>query len=220
MNNRKNGTINVLEDRLRAADERLLREPLIQDALKAYRMLENEGCDMDVAQGYIVRAVKHKSGNHGPRFYGPPTGQRISRQLRRTTQLLKKLAKRIEGLREIWGFKKHMMEADAYHVPEQLWSIAQRVSSISTKGFQEWHPQREALLDLLDLVRRSTGRYHYGEVSLLLNAEQIQRAVALRFDVDSLKMIVQRDRQRQMHGWKVIELPESTSRSEEPNYFA
>ena len=92
-----------------------------------------------------------------------------------------------------------MAEADCVHIPEELEEIASRLSRLRVKGYADWHPQREVILDLLDHVRSSTGRYHYVEVSILINAEVAWRALKrgevppeIRHDVDSLKMIVQR----------------------------
>jgi hypothetical protein len=121
----------------------------------------------------------------------------ISRQLT-------KLANQAAEFRKIWGFWEHMVDADAIHVPEELMNIAARVSCLSTTGFGDWFPQREAILDLLELVQTATGRPHYVEVSLLINAELVWAAAKhgrpipdMAFDPDSLKMIVKRAKQRQ-----------------------
>jgi hypothetical protein len=97
-----------------------------------------------------------------------------------------------------------MVDADAVHVPEELGKIATRLSCVRTEGFGDWFPQREAIIDLFEVVRKTTGRAHYAEVSLFINAALVWQATKngreipdREFDADSLKMIVKRDKQRQ-----------------------
>lgn len=54
-----------------------------------------------------------------------------------------------------------MTDAEAFRVPEELEDIVGRLSLVSTAGFAEWNPQREAILDLLDLVHRPVSSLQY-----------------------------------------------------------
>ena len=97
-----------------------------------------------------------------------------------------------------------MVEAGAYSVPEELETIAGKLSRDSTEGFGDWFPQRENIIDLLELIERATGRPHYNEVCDLLNAELIWRASLERweipepqFDPDTLKMMFNRYKKRE-----------------------
>lgn len=107
-------------------------------------------------------------------------------------------------LRSIWGLWEHLIDADVLSVPEELQKIAAKLSCVRTEGFGDWFPQRDAIVDLLELVRTTTGRAHYVEVSLLINAQLVWNAAKhgrpipdMEFDPDSLKMIVKRHKQRQ-----------------------
>jgi len=175
------------------------KDPFFQRATETLRQLAAKGCDPMVIHGYAGRVAGYKSGNLGARMYGGPGAPKIARRIRAISGQLKKLAGQIEDLKRIRSFWSRMTEASCFHIPEELEEIAERLSRIRTKGFRDWNPQREAILDLLDHVRSSTGRYHYEEVSLLINAELVWRAMKRkqpppepRHDVDSLKMIIQR----------------------------
>jgi hypothetical protein len=117
---------------------------------------------------------------------------------------LTKLAHRAAELRNIWGLWERMVDADVLSVPEELRRIAAKLSCVRPEGLGDWFPQRDAIIDLLELVRTTTGRAHYVEVSLLINAQLVWNATKhgqsvpdLEFDADSLKMIVKRHKQRQ-----------------------
>src|SRR5205823_2901784 len=99
-----------------------------------------------------------------------------------------------------WG---QMVNAGAIHAPEELEGIAAKLSGIRTLGIGAWFPQRESIIDLLELVRTTTGKAHYAEVSWLINAALIWNATKngreipdLKFDRDSLKMIFKRHKLR------------------------
>jgi len=182
----------------------LWNEPLFQDALKAYRRLAKEGCDIGVVLDYVGKVAGYESGNLGRLGLQIPTGQEISRNIRAISRQLTKLAHRVAELRGIWEFWAHMVDAEALYVPEELQNIAGRLSCVCTEGVGEWFLQRDAIIDLLEHVRTATGRPHYAEVSLLINAELIWRATKngrtipdMVFDPDSLKMIVKRHKRRQ-----------------------
>jgi len=201
---RKDKETSTSEERLQALRIKLSKERWFQDAEEASGRLANEGCDMPVLMGSVRRIAGYPSGNIGRKAFRIPTGQEVSREIRSIDQQLRNLAKRTAELRKIWGLWARMVEAGAVHVPEELENIAAKLSSVRTQDFWEWFPQREAILELVEQVRTATGRPHYTEVSLLINAELIWvaakngRAVPdLKFDSDSLKMIVKRDKQRQ-----------------------
>lgn len=186
------------EQRLAEFRVEFQRDALGRSATAALLRLAARGCDPTIVQAYAGRAAGYKSGNLGPVMHrrGP---QETARQLRGIKRQFKKLAKRTADLRGIWGFWSRMVEADCIHIPEELEEIAGHLSRVRVKGYANWHPQRGAILDLLDHVRSSTGRYHYAEVSILINAEIAWRALKrgeappeITHDVDSLKMIVQR----------------------------
>lgn len=175
------------------------KDPLYELAVEDLRQLAAKGCDPTVILAYVGRVAGYKSGNIGPRIYKHPKAKEIARRIRAISGQLKQFANRTKKLREMWGLFGRMVDANCFHVPEELCDIAKRLSRVQTKGFGDWNPQREALLDLLDHVHSSTGRYHYAEVSALINAELVWRALKheqpppeLRHDVDSLRMIVQR----------------------------
>lgn len=201
----KDAATRMREERLQALRNKLWKnDPLFQQAGKAYLRLAKRGCDMGVAMGYVGRVAGYNSGNMGRRAFGRPTGGQMSRELRVINRGLKKLAKRAARLRKIWGFWERMVGANASHAPEELVNIAARLSCISTEGFGDWFPQREAIIDLFELVRKTTGRPHYVEASLLINAELVWRAEKKgraiphkEFDPESLKMIVRREKLRQ-----------------------
>lgn len=192
------------EARLQALRTRLRNEPLFQDAAKAYDRLAEEGCDLNCVDGYLRRVSGYKSGNIGRRVFRISSGREVSRKIRSINRQLGKLAHRVDELRGIWGLWARMVDADAVHVPEELRKIAARLSCVRTEGFRDWFPQRQAIIDLLELVRKTTCRAHYAEVSLLINAALVWQATKngreipdREFDADSLKMIVRRDKQRQ-----------------------
>jgi hypothetical protein len=200
----KDEGVTLKEERLQALRSELWKnDPLFQQAGKAYLRLAKRGCDMGVAMGYVGRVAGYNSGNMGRRAFGRPTGGQMSREIRAINRGLKKLGKRAARLRRIWGFWECTVDANAFHAPEELVNIAARLSCISTEGFGDWFPQREAIIDLFELVRKTTGRPHYAQVCLLINAqivwraEKKGRAIEKEFDPDSLKMIVRRDKQRQ-----------------------
>lgn len=191
------------EEQLEQLRKKLWKDdPLFRHAGKAYLKLAKRGCDVRVAMGYVGRVAGYNKGNFGRAFKRPTPGQ-ISREIRAITHGLEKLAKRASELRKIWGFWEHMVDVDVIHAPEDLIKIAVRLSCISTEGFGDWFPQREAIVELLEFVRKTTGRHHYAEVSLLINAELVWRAEKhgrtiseSQFDPESLKMIVNRDKTR------------------------
>jgi hypothetical protein len=200
----KDGAARTEEKRLQALRTELRNEPLFQNAENAYRRLAKEGCNMHVVMGHVGRVAAYKSGNIGRKGFRIPTGQEVSRKIQSINRQLTKLAHRVAELRGIWGLWARIVEADAVHVPEELKRIAAKLSCVRIEGFWEWFPQREAILVLLEQVRTKTGRAHYAEISALINAELVWRAAKngrsipeMKFDRDSLKMIVKRGKQRQ-----------------------
>jgi hypothetical protein len=192
-------------ERLKTLRTELRKDPLFQEAVKAYQTLAEKRCDMEMVKEYVGSAAEYEGGNLGHLVtFGLPRGQEIARRLRVVNRQITKLAKRVAEIREVAGFTTHMVEADAYSVPEELENIASKLSRVCTEGFGEWFPQREAVLDLLELVQRTTGRPHYAEVSALINAELVWQAAVYggelpdpQFDPDSLKMLFKRHKQRE-----------------------
>ena len=161
--------------------------------------MRHEGCNGARSQGGRIQEWEHR-----PQGVSIPTGQEVSRNIRSIDRQLRKLAQRVAELRAIWGLWARMVDAGAVHAPEELENIAAKLSCVRTEGFGDWFPQREAIIDLLETVRTATGRAHYAEVSLLINAELVWSAAKsgreipdMQFDSDSLKMIAKRDKERQ-----------------------
>lgn len=206
-------------EQLASLREKFQEDALGRSATAAMLRLVAKGCDPMIIQAYAGRAAAYKSGNCGIFRYkrGP---QETARKLRAINRQLKKLAKRAADLRTIWGFWSRMVQADCIRVPEELEEIAGRLSRIQVQGYADWHPQREALLDLLDHVRSSTGRYHYAEISDLINAESTWRAMKrgqpppdFQHDADSLKMMVQRWRKERRAQIAQLSVPAASSPS-------
>jgi hypothetical protein len=194
-------------DNLRAT---LRKEPLFQASEAAYMLLRDKGCNMMKVQRYLDDIVGYKSGNMG-KYQRRQPRKEIARKLRAIAKQLRKGAQEIEALRNVWSFKQRMLDSAAYHCPEGLLEMANQLTQTRTQGFGDWHPQREAILGLLHLVESETGRYHYPQVSNLINAEMVWKARVYkqpipepRFDVDSLKMMIQRwgrERRQQSKRW-------------------
>ena len=128
---------------------------------------------------------------------------KVDRQLRARAYQLRKVARRMAELRKVWGLWERLVEAGCLHVPEELQQTAAKLSRVRTKGYADWNPHQEAVLDLLGLVQSTTGRYHYAEVSDLINGFYYYQALRqgrtpddMQYDVDILKMVVSRQRQR------------------------
>ncbi|HLE61635.1 MAG TPA: hypothetical protein VI750_00785 [Pyrinomonadaceae bacterium] len=186
------------ENQLQELKRQLQDDPLFQAATTAAHKLKRQGCDILVLQAYIARVAGYKSGNLGRHLPGPDA-KTISRTIKGIQRHLRRAASQLDYLNRIWGFWGRMVEANCFHMPEELNTMVERLSCVAVKGFGEYYPQREAVLDALELVKTSTGRYHYTEVSTLINAERVWRALKNgkpipepSHDVDALKMIVQR----------------------------
>src|SRR5205823_4044949 len=135
--------------------------------------LAAKGCDISVVPGYLGRIAGYQGGNLGPKMFKTLGGPEISRRLRSYKRQLEKMAKKIAEIRRTRGFMGNMTEAQAFHIPEELEDIAVRLSLVSVEGFNDWNPQKEAILDLLELVKSSTGRHHYQEFACLIEAERL-----------------------------------------------
>jgi hypothetical protein len=160
---------------------------------------------MEMVDEYVMSVAEYKSGNLGRRLaFGIPIGHEIYCNIQAINRQLTKLAKRVAELRGIRGFGTHMAQAGADSAPEELENIAAELSCVRTEGFSDWFPQRETIIDLLELVRTATGRPHYAEVYELINAALVWHATKNRrpipdpqFDPDSLKMLFRRHKQRE-----------------------
>lgn len=141
------------EIQLQELKRQLQDDPLFQQANEAYRKLARQGCDVIVLQAYIGRVVGYKSGNVGRHFPGPDA-KSIARTIRGMQRQLRKAASQVDYLNRICGFWGRMVEANCVHMAEELEVLAERLSSVAVKGFGEYYPQREAILDALDLVKQ------------------------------------------------------------------
>ncbi len=178
-------------------------DPLCKSASKAMATLLKKGCERHLIEGQLRRIVGYTRRKSGIRMYKGLEPAEAARQLRGCARQLRKVAERIAKLRKTWRLWGRLVEGQSIHLPEQLSEIAERLSRVQTKGYANWNPHREALLDLLERVKSDTGRYHYRELSDLVNAFYAYSALKhgkkmpdeLIYDVDSLKMIVSRQRQ-------------------------
>jgi hypothetical protein len=203
------------EQQLAELKAKFYNDALGRSAIAALQRLKAKGCDLMVIQGYLGRVVGYKSRNVGVIIHGRGA-HKVARRLRGIKRQLEKLAKETADVRSIWGFGSRMAEAKCMHIPEELEEMARNLSRVRVRGFADWYPQREAIIDLLDHVRSHMGRYHYEDVSTLINAEIAWRALKrgevpaeLSHDVDSLKMIVQRWKREQRI--KLARLKDSTA---------
>ncbi len=144
------------------------QEPLYKHATEALDKLIEKGCDYYIIDGYLRRIVGYREG--AIRALKVPKSAETAWRLRSIVGQLRRQANRIGELISIWGFWERMVDAKCIHTPEESRNIAKRLSQVCTKNFGCWHPHREAMLDLLEHVRESTGRYQYGEVSDVINA--------------------------------------------------
>lgn len=177
-------------------------EPLYESAARAMATLIKKGCERHLIEGYLRRIVGYRRMKGGIQIYKGPKPAEAGRQLRACALRLRKVARRIGELRRVWGLWERLVDARCIHLPEELREIAERLICVRTKQYSYWNPHQEALLDLLEHVRSVTGRYHYGEVSDLINAAYSWRAIkngrmpdGPLYEVDSLKMLVSRQKQ-------------------------
>ena len=177
-------------------------DPLCRSASKAMATLLKKGCERHLIEGDLRRIVGHKRSKSGTQIYEGPGPAEAARQLRGCARQLRKVAERIAELRKLWGLWGRLVDGHCIDLPEELSEIAERLSRVQTKRYAHWNPHREALLDLLERVKSVTGRYHYAELSDLINAFYAYNALKhgrnmpdeLIYDVDSLKMILSRQR--------------------------
>lgn len=206
----------LTDQQLEELRRKFSQEPHYKKATEALSRLLALGCDLGVIQGYIGRAASYKYKNMGV-VMRKPKAHVTARKVREFSKQLEKLAKQGAEIRRTWGFGSRLIEAGCMHIPEELQKMAWRYSRVRVKGYTSWYPGREAVLDLLDHIHSSTGRYHYAEVSLLINTEATWRALKrgqdspeVIFEVDSLKMLVQRWKREQ-----AAKLKGSTEKKEE-----
>ena len=186
------------EIRREERDRQLQDNPLFRAADEAYRRLEKHGCDIERLKGYIAHSGVYNRGRLRRHLIDPDSRSQ-ARRLRGIQNLLKKAVRQTQALRSSPGLRGPMASAKCYKIPEELEAIAERLSGVVVKRSGEWNPFRDAILDALVLVKESTGRYHYAEVSTLINAYQVRRALTRglpipehSYEVDALKMLVQR----------------------------
>jgi hypothetical protein len=179
-------------------------DPLCKSASTAMATLLRKGCERHLIEGYLRRIAGYRRRKSGISIYRGPKPAEAARQLRGCARQIRKVAQRIAELRKVWGLWGRLVDGQCIHLPEELSEIAERLCRVRTKAYSSWNPHHEALLDLLELVKSVTGRYHYRELSHLINAFYAYSALKqgrkmpdeLIYDVDSLKMIVSRQRQQ------------------------
>src|ERR1051325_4763083 len=164
----------LTEEQLRELRLQFYREPLGKMAVEAILKLKELGCDPLILHADVGRVVGYRSGNLG--LLMRPRIQVIERRIKAVRRHLREAAREANRLRGLWGFRGRMLDAGCFHATEELADIEKRFSKVNVKGYADWHPQREAILDLLDQVAKATGRYHYAEVSTIINAETAWRA--------------------------------------------
>ena len=178
-------------------------DPLCKSTSRAMATLLRKGCERHLIEGYLRRITGYRRSKSGISIYRGPKPAEAARQLRGCARQIRKVAQRIAELRQVWGLWGRLVDGKCIHLPEELSEIAERLCRVRTKAYSSWNPHHEALLDLLELVKSVTGRYHYLELSHLINASYAYSALKhgrkmpdqLIYDVDSLKMIVSRQRQ-------------------------
>jgi hypothetical protein len=177
-------------------------DPLCKSASRAMATLLKKGCEPHLIEGDLRRIVGTARRKSGIQIYKGPKPAEASRQLRGCARQIRKVAQRIAELRKVWGLWGRLVNGQCIHLPEELSEIAERLSRVYTAGYAHWNPHREALLEFLERVKSVTGRYHYAEISNLINAFYAYSAVKhgrkmpdeLIYDVESLKMIMSRQR--------------------------
>ena len=178
-------------------------DPLSKNAAKAMATLIGKGCERHLIEGYLRRIAGYPRSKSGISIYRGPKPAEAARQLRDCARQIRKVAQRIAELRQVWGLWGRLVDGQCIDLPEELSEIAERLSRVHTEYYAHWNPHREALLDLLERVKSVTGRYHYAEITDLINAFYVYNALKhgrkmpdeVIYDVDSLKMIVSRQRQ-------------------------
>jgi hypothetical protein len=184
-------------------------DPLCKSASRAMATLLREGCERHLIEGDLRRIVGIARSKSGIQIYKGPAPAEAARQLRGCAPQIRKVAQRIAELRKVWGLWGRLVDGQCIHLPEELSQIALRLSRVRTKGYAHWNPHREALLEFLERVKSVTGRYHNAEISNLINAFYAYSAPKhgrkmpgeLIYDVDSLRMIVSRQRQLDARKW-------------------
>jgi len=173
------------------------KDPLCQSASRAMETLEEKGCELHLIDGYLRRIVFYRDMDVAPFFMSGRVLYHVNRQLRDLPRQIRKLAKRLHDLSAnpaVWG---RLLETRCHTAHVELLRIADELSQASRLRAETNNFHREAILDLLDLVHRTTGRYHYSEIADLINAAYCWQAIRkgeeipdMQYDVARLKMIV------------------------------
>lgn len=177
--------------------------PLCRRASEAYKALVKQGCEPQLIDAYLRRIVGYKDLSYVPVFLRGAKLYQINRQWRELLRQIRKITGRLEELMRVPVVWERLSRSGCASAPSELSRIADRLSQASKTRTSRSNPHREAILDLLDLIRRATGRYHYSEAADLINAAYYWRALRrgedardLSYDVDSLKAMARRQKRR------------------------
>lgn len=184
------------------------KDPLFRRASEAFESLETKGCEPQLIDGYLRRIAAYPNQSFAPGFLRGQSLYRINRKLRELSRQIRSLAKDIDEMRRHPANWDRFVQAQSATVHAELRRIAARLSKAARIHARKLNPHREAILDLLDSVRTTTGRYHYSEVADLINAAVYRYALVHRkvlpdfaCDVDGLKAMMQR--QKKPHAAKL-----------------
>ncbi len=164
--------------------------------------LVKKGCERHLIDGYLRRIVGHKGQAFAPAFCRGAALYRLTREILRLSRRIHKIADRVEKLGSNWAVWGRFVEARCIRAPEELRHIAKRIDAARKLQPSKHNSHRAAIMDLLDQIRMTTGRYHYSQVADLINArycwEAIRRGVDPPdpgYDVDSLKGMIRRQKE-------------------------
>jgi hypothetical protein len=176
----------------------LKKDPLFRKAAEAEAILKRLGCAMFLLKLYIEHIAGCRRAN-----VSQLDTKSIARRIRTIQRHLNSAAEQADLLNAISELGDRLRRARCHRLSEEIAKMVARLSSVAIREIGEVNVQREALLNLLEHVKLTTGRYRFAEVSALINAERIWYAMTnkapvpeLSHDVDALKMVVQRHKKR------------------------
>ncbi len=177
------------------------KEPLCKSATQAYALLVKKGYEPDLIDSHLRRIVFYKDISFAPAFCRGAALYRLTREILRLSRRIQIIADRVEKLGSNWAVWGRFVEAGCIRAPEELRHIAKRIDAAHKLQPSKHNSRRAAIMDLLDQIRMTTGRYHYSQVADLINArycwEAIRRGVDPPdpgYDVDSLKAMIRRQK--------------------------
>lgn len=177
-------------------------DPLYKSASQAYALLVKKGYERHLIDGHLRRIVSYKDIIFAPAFCRGAALYRLTREMLQLSRRIQKIARRVEKLRSHWAVWGRYVDAGCIRAPEELRDIAKRIDAAHKLQPSKHNSHRAAIIDLLDQIQRTTGRYHYSQVADLINAAYcwpaIRRGEDLpdpSYDVDSLKAMIRRQKQ-------------------------